>query len=192
MSSEGSATSPAKHAKHAKPAEHVGSDNGQDDPAGDAPWPSDDPRVLREEIERTREQLGATVEALAAKADLKSQAGQKLGQLTGRLTAKADQARHRAAARSGLVQRQLADKTAKPRRKVPAMIGHAIGPAKDQVRQRSAAAATSISKATPEPVKRAAGNAAAIARRRRGALAASGAAGAAMLGWLLISRRRRR
>lgn len=134
MSSEGSATSPA---------EHAGSrlDNGQDNSAGDAPLPPDDQRVLEEEIERTREQLGATVEALAAKADLKSRM---------------------------------------------------IGPAKDQVRQRSAEAATSISNATPEPVKRAAGNAAAVARRHRGAVAVAGAAGAAMLGWLLINRWRRR
>lgn len=83
MSSEGPTTSPA--------------DSRQDGSASDAPRPSDDPRVLREEIERTREQLGATVEALAAKADVKAQAQQKVSQLTGRLTAKADQARQRAA-----------------------------------------------------------------------------------------------
>ena len=121
-----------------------------------------------------------------------SQAQQKLSQLTGRLATKAGQARQQAAARSGRVQRQLADKTAEPRRKVFAMIGPAIGPAKDQVRQRAAGAATSISKATPEPVKQAAGKAAATARRRRGPLAAAGAVGAAVLGWLLINRWRRR
>jgi hypothetical protein len=178
MSSEGPTTSPA--------------DSRQDGSASDASRPSDDPQVLREEIERTREQLGATVEALAAKADVKAQAQQKVSQLTGRLTTKADQARQQAAARSGRIQRQLADKTAKPRRKVFAMIGPAIGSAKDQVRQRAAVAATSISKVTPEPVKQAAGNAAATARRRRGPLAAAGAIVAAVLGWLLINRRRRR
>jgi len=174
MSSEGPVTSPA--------------DSRQDGSASDAPRPSDDPQVLREEIERTREQLGATVEALAAKADVKAQAQQKVSELTGRLTTKAEQARQQAAARSGQVQRQLADKTAKPRLKLFAL----IGPAKDQVRQRAAAAATSISQATPEPVKQAAGNTAAIARRRRGPLAAAGAVGAAVLGWLLINRWRRR
>jgi len=82
MSSEGPATSPA--------------DSRQDSSASDTPRPSDDPRVLREEIERTREQLGATVEALAAKADVKSQAKQKASQLTGRLTSQAGQLRQRA------------------------------------------------------------------------------------------------
>jgi hypothetical protein len=163
MSSEGQAASPA--------------DARQDGSASDAPRPSDDPRALREEIERTREQLGATVEALAAKADVKAQAQQKVSQLTERLTTKAAQA-----------QRQLADKTAKPRRKVFAL----IGPAKDQVSQRAAEAATSVSKVTPEPVKQAAGKAAGTARRRRGPLAAAGAVGAAVLGWLLINRWRRR
>ncbi len=139
MSSEGPVASPA--------------DSRQDGSASDATRPSDDPQALREEIERTREQLGATVEALAAKADVKSQAKQKASQLTGRLTSQAG-----------------------------------------QLRQRATEAATSISKATPEPVKQAASNAAATARRYRVPLTAGavGTAGAAVLGWLLINRRRRR
>ena len=138
MSSEGPAASPA--------------DSRRGGSARDAPRPSDDPQVLREEIERTRAKLGATVEALAAKADVKSQARQKLSQLTGRLRIKAGQAR-----------------------------------------RRVAEAASGISKATPEPVKQAAGSAAATASRRRGPLAAAAAVvGAAVLGWLLINRRRRR
>ena len=39
---------------------------------------SSDPAVIRREIEATREQLGDTVAALAAKADVKSQAKQKI------------------------------------------------------------------------------------------------------------------
>jgi ElaB/YqjD/DUF883 family membrane-anchored ribosome-binding protein len=39
---------------------------------------TNDPEQIREEIEETREQLGDTVEALAAKTDVKAQAKQKL------------------------------------------------------------------------------------------------------------------
>jgi hypothetical protein len=49
----------------------------------------DDQQELEKEIEQTREQLGATVEALAAKVDVKARAQEKLGQLTARLTGKA-------------------------------------------------------------------------------------------------------
>ena len=57
-----------------------------------APAPPDEPRRLAEEIERTREQLGETVEALAAKVDLRARAQEKAGQLTARLKGKARRA----------------------------------------------------------------------------------------------------
>ena len=44
-----------------------------EEPAGAQSVP-DDPEQLRQDIERTREQLGDTVEALVAKADVKAQA----------------------------------------------------------------------------------------------------------------------
>ena len=148
--------------------------------------PPDDPQQLAEEIERTREQLGETVEQLAAKADVKARAQDKASQLTGRLKGKAGQARQQAAAAAGQVQRQLADKTTGPRQKVVS----ASGPVKDQVRQQAAAAAAEISKVTPEPVRRAAARAAVTARQRRVMLAA--AIGAGVLGWMVIARWRRR
>jgi 2C-methyl-D-erythritol 2,4-cyclodiphosphate synthase len=40
----------------------------------------DDQQELEKEIEQTREQLGQTVEALAAKVDVKARAREKLGQ----------------------------------------------------------------------------------------------------------------
>jgi chromosome segregation ATPase len=49
----------------------------------------DDQQELEKEIEQTRERLGETVEALAAKVDVKAQAQEKLGQLTARLKGKA-------------------------------------------------------------------------------------------------------
>ena len=52
----------------------------------------DDQQELEKEIEQTRERLGETVEALAAKADVKARAQEKLGQLTARLKGKATEA----------------------------------------------------------------------------------------------------
>jgi ElaB/YqjD/DUF883 family membrane-anchored ribosome-binding protein len=55
----------------------------------------DDQQELEKEIEQTREQLGQTVEALAAKVDVKARAQQELGQLTARLKGKAAEAARR-------------------------------------------------------------------------------------------------
>jgi hypothetical protein len=52
----------------------------------------DDQQELEKEIEQTRERLGDTVEALAAKVDVQAQAQEKLGQLTARLKGKATEA----------------------------------------------------------------------------------------------------
>ena len=65
--------------------------------AAAAPGPPDDRQALQEEIERTREHLGETVEALVAKADVKARAQDKARQLTGLLKSTAAQGRHRAA-----------------------------------------------------------------------------------------------
>lgn len=120
--------------------------------SGAAPGPPADQRALQEEIERTREHLGETVEALVAKVDVKAQAQQQARHLTGLLKSSAAQGRHRAAN-----------------------------------------AATSISKATPEPVKGAADDAAAVTRRNRGPVAAAaGAVAVSVLAWLLIRRLRGR
>jgi Protein of unknown function (DUF3618) len=64
---------------------------------------SDNPRQLEAEIERTRERLGETVEALAAKADVKARAQHKVSELTGRLKSKADQAKQQITQRPGTV-----------------------------------------------------------------------------------------
>lgn len=56
----------------------------------------DDQQELEKEIERTREQLGETVEALAAKVDVKARTQEKLGQLTARLKGKATAAQDKA------------------------------------------------------------------------------------------------
>ena len=158
---------------------------GQDVSAA-AAAPPDDPQQLAEEIERTRERLGDTVEQLAAKADVKARAQDRASQLTGRLKGKAGQARQQTAAAAGQVQRQLADKTTGPRQKVVSV----SGPVRAQVGQQAAAAAAKISQVTPEPVRRAAAQAAVTVRKRRVTLTA--AIGAGVLAWMVVARWRRR
>jgi ElaB/YqjD/DUF883 family membrane-anchored ribosome-binding protein len=52
---------------------------------------SDDPEQIREEIEATRQELGDTVAALSAKADVKAQAKQKIDDTKASVTDKKDE-----------------------------------------------------------------------------------------------------
>jgi hypothetical protein len=167
---------------------------------GASPGPPDDPQGLQQEIERTREHLGQTVEALVAKVDVKARAQDEAGRLVGRLKARVIGARQQAAdktagprqqasAQGRHVRRQVADKTAGPLQQAAA-IGGSVA---EQVRPQAAAVVAGISNVTPEQVRQVAGNAAATARRRRRPLlAAVGAVGAGLIGWLLFQRWRRR
>jgi chromosome segregation ATPase len=73
---------------------------------------SDDAHELEREIEQTREQLGETVEQLAAKADVKKKVRDKAAQLRGQAQAAtgktAQQARHALAEGAGHVRRRKA------------------------------------------------------------------------------------
>jgi Protein of unknown function (DUF3618) len=129
---------------------------------GDAP--TGDVQALTDEIERTRMQLGETVEALAAKADVKARAQQKAADAKARAQEKAADAKQ--------------------------TILEVGGQVKDQVTSGTAQAAATVWNRTPEPVQRAAKRAADSARQRRAPLAM--AVGAALLvGWLIARRRRR-
>jgi hypothetical protein len=67
---------------------------------------ADDQQELEKEIEQTREQLGQTVEALAAKVDVKARAQEKLGQLTAQASQAGQQIRKHpvpAAATAGVI-----------------------------------------------------------------------------------------
>lgn len=166
----------------------------------DAPGPPDDPQGLQQEIERTREHLGETVEALMAKADVKARAQDEAGRLIGRLKARVVEVRQQAVARATRARREVADKAAGTRQQATAQGRHARRQVADKTagpRQQAASVggsvADGISKATPEPVKQAAGSAVATARQRRTPLlAAVGAIGAGLVGWLLFQRWRRR
>jgi Protein of unknown function (DUF3618) len=154
--------------------------------AGAEPSAPDDVQQLQQEIERTREQLGETVEQLAAKADVKARAREKAAELSGRAKSTTSQARKEAAARAGRARNQLADKTAAARHK--AMAVSRSGP--DQMQRRIAARGKPVWEATPEQVRRAVAKGASSAKQRRGPIAA--AVSVLILGYVVIRRWRRR
>ena len=87
------------------PAESAGARNG-----------AVTPEALREDIARTREQLGETVEALAAKADVKARVRQKAagtaGQARQRAAEAVGQAREQARLAGGRLPPQVAERVA--------------------------------------------------------------------------------
>jgi Protein of unknown function (DUF3618) len=148
--------------------------------------PADDLRQLEAEIERTREQLGETVQELAARVDVKSRARAKAAELSGRAKSAAVEARRNAAARAGSVRSQLTGKTGAARQR--AISAGAGG--RDQLRNRAAAVGTPVWEATPEQVRRVVTKGANGARERWLPLAL--AAGALVVGYLAVRQWSRR
>jgi len=74
--------------------------------------PPDDLRQLEAEIERTREQLGETVQELVARADVKSLARTKAAELSGRVKDTTSQARKAATSGAVSVRGQVTGKSA--------------------------------------------------------------------------------
>jgi Protein of unknown function (DUF3618) len=124
-----------------------------------------DAQQLRQEIERTRQQLGDTVEELSAKADVKGRARAKAAELSGRVKGGTSRAKEKAGARAGDMRSQLAAGTG-------------------AAQKRAAAVGTPVWEATPEPVRQAVTKGASTAKRRRVPLAA--AAGLFIAGYLVV------
>ena len=156
----------------------------------DAQSVPDDPEQLRQDIERTREQLGETVEALVAKTDVKAQAKDKVGQLTGRLKDTTAQAKEQATARVGQAKDQLASKTADAKQAATAN-GATVKGAKDQLQAGATVVGGKVRDVTPEPVQRAAKHAAARTSPRQ-AVAGAAVAAVALISFVLVRRRRRK
>ena len=152
----------------------------------DAQGVPEDPEQLRQDIERTREQLGETVEALVAKTDVKAQAKGKVGQLTDRVKGTTAQAKEQATTRVTQAKTQLAGKTADVKTKATST----GAPARDQLQARATAVGGKVRDVTPEPVQRAAKHAAARTSPRQAGIVAA-AAVAALVGFVLLRRCRR-
>jgi hypothetical protein len=65
-------------------------------PAGEGTEGTRSPEEIRADIAETREEVGDTVEALAAKSDVKAQARARVEEIKGNVKAKADQAKAKA------------------------------------------------------------------------------------------------
>jgi ABC-type transporter Mla subunit MlaD len=82
------------------------------------------PEEIQADIERTREQLGDTVEALAAKTDVKARAQERVEEIKENLKGKADQAKAAAPPSAQQGGQQLVDKVrANP---APFILGGAV------------------------------------------------------------------
>jgi hypothetical protein len=127
-------------------------------PGGTVPENEQD---LRQEIEQTREQLGDTVELLAAKTDIKGRAQAKVAGLAGRVRAKSALARSKAADRGAGARSQAAGKSLMARQKAAA--------GRDQLQARAAGAW----QAAPEGIRRTIIKGADTARQYRVSLAAA-------------------
>ena len=65
---------------------HTNGTAAQAHPTTTTPTTSNDPDVIREEIERTRDELAGTVDALQAKLDVKSQAKARVARVKDQVT----------------------------------------------------------------------------------------------------------
>jgi len=160
-----------------------------DQPA-DAQSVPDDPEQLRQDIERTREQLGETVEALVAKTDVKAQAKEKVNHLSDRLKGGTAQAKEQATARVAQARDQLAAKT-NDAKQAATTNGATVKGARDQLQAGATAVGSKVRDVTPEPVQRAARHAAARTSPRQAVIAAV-AVGVALIGLILVRKRRRK
>ena len=140
----------------------------------------DDVQQVEQEIERTREQLGETVEQLAAKADVKGRARAKAAEVSERVKSKTSQAQNEVASGAENVRSQLVAKTAAARQKAIS----AGGAGKDQLQGRTATVVTPVWEAAPEPLRRSVARGASTARQHRVPLAV--AAGVVIAGYLAI------
>ena len=130
-------------------------------PSGQDPTPDE----LREQARATREELAHTVEALAAKADVKAKVQHKAAETRAQAQQKAAEARAQAQQKAAEAKHQVHDTTA-----------HALQAARDK---------------TPEPVREKAAHAATTANEHRGLVLAALAA-ATVVTVLLCRKRGRR
>ncbi|MEH0554328.1 DUF3618 domain-containing protein [Streptomyces sp. B21-101] len=110
----------------------------QNEPAG--------PDELRHQVERTRHELGATVESLAAKTDVKARAQEKAAELKEQAGAKATHLSEQARSKAAEAAHALEEK-------VPAPVKDKAVAAAGQVRTRAEQAEQLWQDKAPEPVR---------------------------------------
>jgi Protein of unknown function (DUF3618) len=179
--------------------------------------PPDNPEALVEEINRTREELGNTVEALAAKVDVKSRAQHKATEVSGQLKDKVRDVTQGLSGKAGTLKGEVTDRAAGARQAaaengqtvlgagppVTQTIGSRAAQAGAAAQSTAVQAAATVQSAatqagatawaaTPVPVQQRARRVAATVNQHRVPFAAAAAAGALLLGgWLVVRGLRR-
>lgn len=178
---------------------------GTGDQSGPAA-PPDNPEALVEEINRTREELGNTVEALAAKVDVKARAQQKATEVSEQLKTMVRDMTQGLSGKAGQLKGEVGDRAAGARQAVAENGKTVLGagqPVTKTIASRAAQAGTTAQSvaaqagatawaAAPEPVQRQARRAAATVNQHPVPFAAAAAAGALLLGGWLVARGLRR
>ncbi|MFE9847022.1 DUF3618 domain-containing protein [Streptomyces goshikiensis] len=124
---------------------------------------------LREQVEHTRDELGLTVEALAAKTDIKAQVKGKTAAIKGQAAEKAVLASDQIREKAGRAAQLVRDKT-------PDTVLERTAQAATQAREMAAKAGQYAVDKTPDPLLEKAEQAATAARVNRTPLLAVGAA----------------
>lgn len=185
--------------------------------AGETGSPPDNPEALVEEINRTREELGNTVDALAAKADVKARAQQRATEVSGQLKSRVRDVTQGLSGKADQLKGEVSGRAAGARQAVTENGKTALGagePVTKSIASRASQAGTTaqaaatkagttaqgvatkagatVWAATPEPVQQRARRAAATVNQHRVPFAAAATAGALLLtGWLVVRSRRR-
>ncbi|HEY7921273.1 MAG TPA: DUF3618 domain-containing protein [Streptosporangiaceae bacterium] len=185
--------------------------------AGETGSPPDNPEALVEEINRTREELGNTVDALAAKADMKARAQQRATEVSGQLKSRVRDVTQGLSGKADQLKGEVSGRAAGARQAVTENGKTALGagePVTKSIASRASQAGTTaqgvatkagttaqgvatkagatVWAATPEPVQQRARRAAATVNQHRVPFAAAATAGALLLtGWLVVRSRRR-
>jgi hypothetical protein len=174
--------------------------------AGETASPPDNPEALVDEINRTREELGNTVEALAAKVDVRTRAQQRATEVSGQLKSKVRDVTQGLSGKADQLKDEVSGRTAGARQVVTENGKTVLGagePVTRGIASRASQAGATVQAvatkagatawaATPEPVQQRAKRAAATVNQHRVPFAAAAAAGALLLtGWLVVRSRRR-
>ncbi|MGW0122152.1 DUF3618 domain-containing protein [Streptomyces sp. NPDC003327] len=146
-------------------------------PHHEDPDTASSPQALRAQVEHTREELGQTVGALAARTDV-----------TARAQEKAAEVKQQAAAKAEELKAQAAHAAAQVREKIPGPVKDKAASAADQARTTAAHAAQLLQDKAPEPVRQKAAEGAQAARDHRKLLLV--AAAGAVLVWAACRRKK--
>jgi hypothetical protein len=133
------------------------------------------PEELREQVEETRQGLGQTVDAPAARTDVKAKAQEKAADV-----------RQQAAVKAGELKAKAAGAVHQVQDKLPDPVKDKAAHAAEQARAKTARAGHLLQEKAPEPVRQKAAQGARAARDNRTVLLAA-AVGAALV-WLACRR----